>query len=116
MTESMESIPSVITTTLNSDSITFVPVTITAGAAKGQATASATDAAATANTAGGNVESIMATKTGAVASNKPSGASARSSSAGPNAAASTGGAAAFATFPALGGFMALLVGLAAAML
>lgn len=121
MTESMESVPSVITTTLGSESISFTPVTITAGAAKGEASASATDAGATANPAAGNVKSTAATKTGAAvstraASNQPGGTSTSASSASPAAATSTGGAAIFDASSVLGVSVCVAVGLGAAML
>ena len=121
MTEAMESVPSVITTTLGSDSISFTPVTVTAGAAEGGTSASATDAGATANPAAGNVRSTVATKTGAAvstgaASNQPTGTSTSASSASPAAATSTGGAAIFDASAVLGASVIVAMGLAAAIL
>ncbi|KAL8792997.1 MAG: hypothetical protein Q9195_004401 [Heterodermia aff. obscurata] len=118
MTESMESVPSVITTTLGSDSLSFIPVTITAGAVKGETSASATDAGATANPAAGNVRSTIATKTApaastGAASNQPAGTS---TSANPIAATSTGGATVFDSSSVLGASVIVAMGLAAAML
>ena len=108
MTESMDSAPSVKIMVLDANSIPFTPVTITAGAAKGETSASATDAGATASPAAGNVRSTAATKTGVAvgtgtASNQP-------------AATKTGGAAFFDSSSVLGVSVVVAMGLAAAML
>ena len=115
-TESMESIPTATTTILGGTMVEFVPVTITAGASKGGATASATKAGATASPAAGSTKSTAATKTGG-ASTQASDASTTASQANQASPSSTTGAAPINVASAFGGgLMALAVGMVAAVL
>ena len=115
-TESFESIPTAITTTLRGSMVEFQPVTITAGASKGGATASATKAGATASPAAGSAFGTGATKTGG-ASTQATDASTTASQANQASPSSTTGAAPINVASAYGGgLMALAVGMVAAML
>ncbi|KAG7009404.1 nudix hydrolase 14, chloroplastic [Physcia stellaris] len=123
-TEPMETVPSVMTISQGPADVTFLPVTITAGAADDEVSAastSSTDAGATANPAAGTVKSTGSTKTGAAASTRGSSSSPVQTSkstnkASPAAATSTGGATLVGASSALGGSVILVMGLAAAML
>lgn len=120
-TEPIETLHSITTIALGPADVTFLPVTITAGAAEDEVLASSTDAGTTANPAAGIAKSTGATETGAAAStrgssNNPAETSKSTSKASPAAAASTGGATIVGAPSALGGSVILVVGLAAAML